>query len=176
MLPTLNTKRTKLYSLATEDFDELLAMYQEPDSNKFIPPLRDKTPTEQLAFLHLKIKQNQANNGLGTWSIRTKDQQQLIGTANVNEFPPLNFIHLGIHLRRSVWGQGYATEIVKTLKDYALNDLKIKQIHAVVSVEHHASRKMLEKAGLVYQKEVAFGEDIIAVYAQNSSFYVIHNE
>lgn len=169
MLPNIYSKRAELYSLKEEDFDELLAMYQEPDSNKFIPPLRDKTPAEQLAFLQLKITQNNANNGLGTWSIRTKTTQQLIGTANVNEFPALDFVHLGIHLSRSIWGEGYATEIMHALKDYAFNTLKLETVHAVVSLEHHASRRMLEKAGLLYKEDVLLGNEVVAIYALDRS-------
>ena len=103
-LPTLHTTRTILEPLTVQDFEEILAMYAEKDSNKFIEPLKDTSRDVQLSFLEKKIKTNQNKNGLGFWTIRLKDGQ-FIGTANLNLFEMLGKVHIGIHLRENSGAQ-----------------------------------------------------------------------
>ncbi|TXC75642.1 GNAT family N-acetyltransferase [Luteibaculum oceani] len=65
-----STERCIVKPLQKEDFPEILEMYQELDSNKYVPPLKDKTPEEHLAFLELKIGNNEKE--LGFWTARKK--------------------------------------------------------------------------------------------------------
>ena len=44
---TLQTERTILTPLKEEDFKDIVQMYLEPDSNKFIPPLQDKNAAQK---------------------------------------------------------------------------------------------------------------------------------
>jgi RimJ/RimL family protein N-acetyltransferase len=54
---------------------------------------------------------------------------------------------LGYWLGVAYWGQGFATEAVRAVIDYAFADLKHESIQAGARVTNPASRRVLEKCG-----------------------------
>ena len=58
-------------------------------------------------------------------------------------------VELGFVLRPERWGQGYGTEIARALVQLARAAHPGRPIMATVDVEHAASRRVLERAGLV---------------------------
>jgi RimJ/RimL family protein N-acetyltransferase len=60
---------------------------------------------------------------------------------------------LGYMIARAYWGQGIATETVRTLTDWALAQPAIQQVWAVCAAENTASVRVLEKVGM--QREVS---------------------
>jgi len=147
---TLQTKRTTLTPLKEDDFEAIIQMYFEADSNKFVPPLQNKSIAEYQALLQKKILHNNHPKGHGVWAIRLKDTQEFIGTANLNIQEVLELTHLGVHLTRATWGKGYATETLKALKDYALEILELPEVYALVDAQNLASKNMLAKIGMSY--------------------------
>jgi RimJ/RimL family protein N-acetyltransferase len=57
----------------------------------------------------------------------------------------------GYGIARQFWGNGYATEAVRTIVSWAIEQESIYRVWAVCDVENLASARVLEKAGL--QKE-----------------------
>jgi len=146
----LETERTILSPLKEEDFQAIISMYLEPDSNKFIPPLQNKSAEEYQDFLQKKILKNDHPKGHGVWVIRLKETQEFIGTANLNLLEALQLTHLGAHLARATWGKGYATEVLHSLSHYGLKTLELSAVHALVEEQNHASKNMLKKIGMSY--------------------------
>jgi ribosomal-protein-alanine N-acetyltransferase len=54
---------------------------------------------------------------------------------------------LGYMLRRDCWGRGIATEAARLLLDFAFGELDLHRVFAVVSDDHPASIRVLEKLG-----------------------------
>ena len=54
----------------------------------------------------------------------------------------------GYVLGRDYWGQGYATEALQAVVEYALSQDSIVRVWAVCDVENTASARVMEKAGL----------------------------
>lgn len=160
----LETERTILTPLKEADFQAIILMYFEPDSNKFIPPLQNKSIEEYQAFLQKKVLQGNHSKELGMWTIRLKDTQEFIGTASLNILEVLQLTHLGAHLARAAWGKGYATEVLKILSHHGLKTLKLSTIHALVEEEHHASKNMLVKIGMSYYKTIDLYGVQVALY------------
>jgi RimJ/RimL family protein N-acetyltransferase len=48
------------------------------------------------------------------------------------------------------WGRGYATEALRALIAHALADPAVRRVVAETTVGHHASRRVMEKAGMRY--------------------------
>ena len=80
----LETTRTTITPLAKSDIPEIMEMYHEPDSNKFIPPLLDKNEDYYIDFLNKKIEYNK--NEIGFWTVRHTTDNAFIGTVNLNQF------------------------------------------------------------------------------------------
>lgn len=160
----LETERTILSPFNKEDFQEIIQMYLEPDSNQFVPPLQNKSIDEYRALLQQKLLKNNHPKGHGIWTIREKDSGKFIGTANLNIQKILQVTHLGAHLARAAWGKGYATEVLSRLRDYALLDLKLALIYALVDEQHLVSKNMLTKIGMKYIKTIELYEIQVELY------------
>lgn len=81
--------------------------------------------------------------------ITRKDDGRLIGMVAMR---PEGFrVNLGYVLARPYWGQGYMTEAVSAVVEWALAQAGVFRVWAVCDVEHAASARVLEKVGM--QKE-----------------------
>jgi len=54
---------------------------------------------------------------------------------------------LGYFLKKDYWGQGYMTEVVKSLCDLSMAELGLKQLSIITHLENLASQKVAEKSG-----------------------------
>lgn len=151
----LFTERTILTPLSKADFNEILAMYQEPGTAKFIAPLRDKDETFLRSFLEGKIEAN--SNEVGFWVAREKATNNFIGTGNLNQFSLRDLIHVGCHLSRMYWGEGYGFEVMNRLKNYGIEERKLAVIHGLVEEEHTVSKALMVKMGFALVEQFDAG-------------------
>ncbi len=77
--------------------------------------------------------------------IRTADRQ-LLGQVEIRVRE--HRVDLGYGLARRYWGQGYTTEAVAAIMDWAWQQPPIYRIWAVCDVENHGSARVLEKVGM----------------------------
>jgi RimJ/RimL family protein N-acetyltransferase len=62
--------------------------------------------------------------------------------------------NLGYRFSTDAWGKGLATEFATYALRYGFENIAFTEISAVVRQNHLASRKVLEKAGLRYIKDI----------------------
>ena len=81
------------------------------------------------------------------WAITLKDSDELIGMVGlrINEFKA----DLGYVIGQPWWGQGYATEAVQAIVDWALAQPSIYRVWAMCDVDNLASARVLEKVGMI---------------------------
>lgn len=60
----------------------------------------------------------------------------------------------GFVLRRSVWGRGYATEIARRQAEYALSELHLDRVLALVAPQNQGSVAVLKKIGMEFYRSV----------------------
>jgi [ribosomal protein S5]-alanine N-acetyltransferase len=87
--------------------------------------------------------------GQGTrfpWVITTRSPEQLIGMIELRIAG--HRADLGYVLARPHWGRGLATEAVRAVVGWALDQPEIHRVWAVCDVENVASARVLEKAGM----------------------------
>lgn len=153
---SIRTDRAVLKPLRQSDETELISIYQEPDSNRYIAPLRDLDQHGFKEFLGLKKLQNEQEQGF--WTVRHRESAQLIGTANLNTFAPLQIQHLGLHFSREFWQQGYGKEIGAALLHYGYQVKALKRIYGLVEPDHHVSQKLLKGLGFQFEETILFNQ------------------
>lgn len=67
--------------------------------------------------------------------------------------------HVGYSVVEPSWGQGYATEALRALLDDVLAEPGVRRVVAHTMIDHTASRRVMEKAGMLYRGERAGVED-----------------
>ena len=143
----IHTLRLTLRDFQASDFDGIVAYASDPEVTRFMfyGP-RDQAETYD--YLQCML-QSQTEVPRRIWEIavvRTADGH-LIGACDLTLEDELA-ADLGYILARAAWGQGYATEIARTLLHVGFTQLGLQRIFALCDMHHLASARVLEKAGL----------------------------
>lgn len=83
-------------------------------------------------------------------AVTLKDSNRLIGGCRINNVSDIQ-AHIGYIFNKKYWGYGYATETACALVDYGFAELGMHRIFATCDPDNVASRRVLEKAGLVLE-------------------------
>ena len=73
---------------------------------------------------------------------------------------------ISYNLGKKFWGNGYATEAMRTAMKYAVEEMNITEISTAYAAENRASGRVLQKLGFQFIREVSYecnGGDIVTV-------------
>jgi ribosomal-protein-alanine N-acetyltransferase len=77
----------------------------------------------------------------------------LIGTIGAYDYNEAeSSIEIGISIVQECWGQGYASEALQSVLEYLTKEEKIKTIIAWCAEENIGSRRVMEKAGMLFMQ------------------------
>jgi RimJ/RimL family protein N-acetyltransferase len=100
-----------------------------------------------------------AVHGFGLYAVVEQSSGEVIGYCGLYYFPDVNGkpeVEIGYRLRRSAWGQGYASEAARAVRDFAFESLNLKRLIAIIDPGNAASIRVAEKVGMHYEGEVMF--------------------
>lgn len=146
-----------------EDAPDIFERYaSDPEVTRYLPWRPHRDVEETRTFLSYLL--NAMENGrTSAWVIESLEDRRLMGLATMNiasaresdllsteqERQQYYKVFIAYHLARSEWGRGYATEAVRTLVDWALNQSQVVRVWTVVDIDNAASVRVLEKLGMV---------------------------
>lgn len=149
--PVIETSRLRLRKVFRADAEDLLEATSDPRVTKYEPwgPYGREETVQMVENI-----QSQLESGLCTeWAVERKSDAKVLGLIHLNHVDFFNrSAEVGYWLTRKCWGQGYATECLSALGEYALTVLRLDEISAVCHPENKASLRVLEKAGYKYRK------------------------
>lgn len=95
------------------------------------------------------------HDGCAPWTVMTKADGRIVGWGGLysDPFDPGWGIEIGYSFHPDAWGQGYATELVRTSLDLADNSLRLPEVRAFARPENVASLRVLARFGF---EEVRF--------------------
>jgi RimJ/RimL family protein N-acetyltransferase len=147
----LETERLILRRLTAQDADALVELDGDPEVMRFVtggrPTARAEIENEILPAL---LAYYERPGGYGFWAAVEKPGGAFLGWFHLRPGPgaPPDEPELGYRLRRSAWGRGYATEGSRALVRRAFAELGARRVTASATAANHASRRVMEKAGL----------------------------
>jgi RimJ/RimL family protein N-acetyltransferase len=162
--PIIETQRLILREMTESDAEHLLALSQSPNVMRYIldePPLTSRE--EALAALRERVFPQYAQ-GLGRWACVEKSSGDYIGWCGIKHMPDDGEYDLGYRFFEEHWGKGYATEAASATCDFARRHLPGKRVVGKAMRDNVASRRVLEKVGLVFEGESENEGCTIAVY------------
>jgi RimJ/RimL family protein N-acetyltransferase len=147
----LETDRLVLRRFTVADADNLVDLDADPDVMRYItggiPTSREEIQNEVLpAFLAYY----QRYEGYGFWAAIEKATEEFLGWFHFRPRPdaPPGEVELGYRLRKSAWGNGYATEGSCALIRKGFTESGVQRVTAETMAVNQASRRVMEKAGL----------------------------
>jgi RimJ/RimL family protein N-acetyltransferase len=143
----LYTPRLLLRDFLPADLPAIHAYASDPEVTRFMfyGP-RDDADTQ--AYLQCML-QSQVERPRRMWELAVirRADDRLIGACDLtldNAYEG----DLGYIFTREAWGQGYASEGARVMVDAGFVELRLERVFAICAVEHGASARVLEKAGL----------------------------
>jgi RimJ/RimL family protein N-acetyltransferase len=149
----VETPRLLLREFTPADADALEGILGDPVLMQYYPAALDRKAVE------LWIEKNMERyhrHGHGLWAMLLKESGELIGDCGctLQEVEGINQIEIGYHVRRDLWGNGYATEAARACMDYAFTKLDALRVTSMIRPENMQSRRVAEKNGLICEKIV----------------------
>ncbi len=161
----LETERLCLRKFVPEDIEWHVKMYSDPNVMRFLGRGITLTRDQTAKSLDWKISFYE-KNGFGEGVVLLKDTGEPIGHCGFGYLPDRSDIEIAYAFIESSWGKGYATEISKAVLDYGFDKLDMKRIVAMVYPQNSPSIHVIEKMGMVYEKEVEFWGIKLLLYSK----------
>jgi ribosomal-protein-alanine N-acetyltransferase len=180
-MPEIETARLLLRQYTLNDLDDLTLILSNPEVMKYSP--KGPIPKEKVKQVTQEILKffitHWEQHGFGVWAVVDK-ASQLIGHCGLNFLPNSPEVEVLYRFDQSYWNQGIATEATKASLRYGFEEVKLDYIVAITAPEHLASRRVMEKAGLKYEKDAHFYNlDVVyytllrAAWQPDSSLYLL---
>jgi ribosomal-protein-alanine N-acetyltransferase len=170
---TLQTERLNLTPYSLADTDLAIELFTDPEVRRFaggvmeVGEIRDN--------MHIRIQRG-GNGCIGVWCIQVASTGEKLGTVALLPMPidgdttdwslvvpgelPDADIEIGFFIKKSAWGNGYATEACRRLLQFAFEDSPLREVVATFDDANHASRNVLAKSGFVDRgRRRSYGED-----------------
>jgi len=141
---SFTTARLVLRKPRVEDAPLIFASYaQDPDVTRYLAfrPHRDLNDTREAVERFLK---GWRSGKSFCWLIFRRDNEELVGAIAAREDQGIN---LGYALARPYWRQGFMSEVLRGIVEWAFAQPGIFRVWAVCDVENEASAALLEKNG-----------------------------
>jgi len=162
-MPILETERLLLREFTPEDVDALAAVISDKETMRFYPEPRDR------AGVRSWIERNRCrykDDGYGLWAMVLRASGEFIGDCGLTRqtVDESDEIEIGYHVRRDLWGRGYAPEAARACRDYGFVRLGAERLISLIRPENLPSRRVAEKIGLSLWKEVLWRDLPHCVY------------
>ena len=144
----LETGRLVLRRPRTTDEPAIFSRYaSDPEATRYMAWPTHRSLDDTHAFLELSDAVWARWPEAGPYLVFARDGVTLLGSAGIVNNDAVK-AQAGYILARDVWGRGYATEALLASVE-AARAAGVRRLEAEVHVEHHASCRVLEKAGFV---------------------------
>jgi len=169
----LHTERLLLTPLAPTDLDLALELWTDPEVVEYVC---DVVTEAEIRQEMPDATKRGGNGGIGIWCVADRRTGEKLGSAYLLPMPvdmddvdyslvvmgqmPDAEIEVGYFFKRSAWGRGYATEVCKRLLQFAFQEVSLNEVVASVDEDNVASKKVLEKSGLLDRgRTLCYGKD-----------------
>ena len=173
MVPVLSSERLLLKPATAADLETLYALWRMPEVLRYL--FDGITMTHEQARSHLQHFLDQNDEGCGLWMIYERAGFGFVGEIGLEipdemvKFDPLleGETEFQIALHPDGWGKGYGEEALTVLLAYAFDELGLPQVMGVADAPNQASRRLQEKMGFVWQREVEGDAGPLVIYKRS---------
>ena len=151
------TARMVCERLRREHADQLFTLLCDPRVARTLWPQR-RPPSEADVIDGLEAKLDHWRRfGFGLWLLRDRLTGEMVGRGGLQWtfVAGQSEVEAGWAIVPERWGEGLATELAEASVAVAFDDLDLPQIVAFTLPDNLASRRVMEKTGFVFEREIA---------------------
>lgn len=159
----LETPRTHIRRFTTTDETDFVALIGDRRVTSTLA-FDEETTTERGAkhLLELITSFYDSDNPILMFAVEEKQSGKLVGATGYNSLDE-DEAELFYAVSPDYWGQGFATEIVAQMADYAFENLPFTTLKAFITPDNEGSKRVAEKNGFESQglvKNLNFSEPV----------------
>jgi ribosomal-protein-alanine N-acetyltransferase len=152
----LETDRMVCERIQLDQAAEHLRLLLDPRVSATLWPRRE-LPSEADVLDGLLAKvEHWERHGFGMWLLRDRETGEMIGRGGLQYTytAGLNDVEAGWAVVPERWGQGFATELAQASVEVAFEQLDLLEIVAFALPTNIASRRVMEKAGFLFERDI----------------------
>lgn len=151
----LQTERLILRPFCAADVEVMAGLFANSDFMRFSHGVLTRTQT--VAFLDKVIGWGRAGRP-SQFALSIRSENRLIGYCGFYHHPAekIDDVEIGYRLHPNYWNKGIATEAAQAVRDHAFRDLNLPRVISLIHPENIASRRVAEKNGMTFEKEIVF--------------------
>jgi ribosomal-protein-alanine N-acetyltransferase len=165
MFPEIETERLLLRMYRADDAEAMHRIWTDPDVIRYIDPTFKPTIEETREIVG-RMVQRWRERKAGQWVVCLKDDEKVIGYCG---FKPLNGVgpetEILYGLLKEYWNKGYSTELTRACLRYVFENTDLDYIVAVAFPENTGSWRVMEKAGMKFEKTTQFFDRDMVLYS-----------
>jgi len=171
----IHTERLVLRDFHQEDLQAVHEYASDPEVVKYMP-FGPNTLEDSQSFLdRARAKQSVDPRKDYDLGVALKSEDRLIGGCRVCKASE-NEAHLGYIMNRRYWGEGYATEVARSMVEFAFSELGLHRIYADVHPDNAGSIRVLEKVGMALEGRRREYMMIHGEYADHLLYSILEHE
>ena len=151
MSAELETTRHWLRPITLAERSELTALWTDPEVRRWLFDDAVLSPDDVDALIARSDELQ--GRGMGHWSIRSKEDGQLLGSAALQPLEG-HGVELLYLLTPAEWGRGHVTEACRAILDHAFGTLGLDEVIAQADVPNTASVEVMKRLGMRFDREL----------------------
>jgi [ribosomal protein S5]-alanine N-acetyltransferase len=139
-------------------------LYENQEVRKFLGGIRQEDSIVEILDEMLISSDNSFY-----WVVREKNTGDFIGLVSLDPHHDGFFLEISYQLLPNWWGEGYATEVVQMIINFAFNKLNLPKVVAETQTANTTSCRLLERLGMKLENTIIrFGAEQ-AIYSIKQS-------
>ncbi|MEI7985311.1 MAG: GNAT family N-acetyltransferase [Armatimonadota bacterium] len=146
------TERLYARRLTLSDIEPMLSIYGDIETVRFVGDSSPITREECLQWVEV-TNSNFLLRGYGMVAFCNQETDEVIGCGGIVHPGQQDQPEIKYAFRRNCWGQGYATEAITALVQFAQSNWNVGEMIATVAPGNSASQHVLSKLGFIHVED-----------------------
>ena len=157
----IESERLIFRKFTLDDLPKLIEQRTDPEVNKFLGGTKLQNPEALAKRIHFYMSCYESH-GFGSCAMIWKPTGEMIGSAGLQPLDGTDEIEVGYSMIKEYWGKGIGTEAARAWLEHGFRDHGLQRIVAIAIPENIASRRIMEKLGMKYEKtEFHYGSECV---------------
>ncbi len=149
----IETDRLLLKNISYEDREFILNQFSNDNINRYLfdaEPLKTLTEADELINYYLQPEPRAQHR----WILTLKSDSTKIGTCGFHCWDTvIDCVDVGYDLQPEYQGQGFMSEALCAILDFAKNEMKVSRVNAHIYIDNIESIRLAERFGFTFHGE-----------------------
>lgn len=169
-MPQIETERLLLRMVAPEDAGGFLRLLSDEEFRRYLP-MQQQPTMEKVAAGIGRMLAHWEERGYGQWILSPKTRREMLGYCGLRLLADTAEVEILYGIDKPCWNRGLVTEAAKATLRFGFEEAKLERIIALADPANVGTQRVMQKAGLRYEKQAVYFDMECAYYALDREDY-----